>query len=70
MSKIKKLGICPECGSETVVEKVPYGMGVNRIIRTERCDGLIEIHPDKPLEACMWSQELEMITPKSKKLKL
>ncbi len=47
---------CPECGSETVIEGDVDLYGKKTKIR--RCDGLIEIHPDKPLEACTWSEEI------------
>jgi hypothetical protein len=50
---------CPECGSKTVVE-VETIMGIS--YKVERCDGLIEVDHNKPLEACKWSQELKMIS--------
>ena len=46
---------CPECGHETVIEDIKWFYGT---VKTERCDGLIEVSSDKPLEACTWSQEL------------
>lgn len=51
----EEMKYCPECGHETVIETVkePYGT-----VEIERCDGLIEVNPDKPLEACTWMQEL------------
>ena len=55
----KKLGTCPECGSDTVVER-DVCMGITYLI--ERCDGLIEVEEGKPLEACKWEQELKMIS--------
>lgn len=46
---------CPECGGETVVEEsTEFG----RKVITRRCDSLIEIGNDKPLDACMWSEEI------------
>lgn len=53
----KELGICPECGSETVVENEKTFGGYS--VRVERCDGLVEIDPNSKLEACTWSQDLD-----------
>lgn len=49
-------GYCPQCGHETVVENENW---FGSSVKIERCDGLIEIDSDKPLVACLWSQELE-----------
>lgn len=54
--KNKVLGNCPECGSETVVESEKTIGGYE--VMVERCDGLIAISDDKPLIACMWSQDI------------
>ncbi len=43
---------CPECGSVTVIEKNTDGT------KTRRCDGLVDTHQDKPLDACSWSEEI------------
>lgn len=51
------LRICPECGSETIVEKETV-IGGNSI-RIERCEGLIAAGDDKPLEACTWEEDLD-----------
>ena len=46
---------CPECGAATVVETHR-----NNLFETKerRCTGLVEVHPDKPLEACGWSEQV------------
>ena len=46
---------CPECGGETVIEEVET-CGTKYLER--RCDSLIEVGHDKPLDACMWSEEI------------
>jgi hypothetical protein len=55
----KRVHTCPECGSNTVVENETI---VGITYKVERCDGLIETDPNKPLAACMWSQELGMVS--------
>lgn len=50
-----KSGTCPVCGSEAVIESIT-SFGVTKRVR--RCNGLIELHEDEPLEACHWSEEL------------
>lgn len=60
-----KKKFCPECGNETVVENiVTIWFNQKETTPTERCTGLIEVDPNKPLEACLWSQELEDISMK------
>jgi hypothetical protein len=44
-------GYCPQCGHETIVEDIKWFYGT---VKTERCDELIELSSDKPLEACTW----------------
>lgn len=43
---------CPECGGCTVIETEKDGTMIRR------CDELVEIHADKPLEPCEWSEEI------------
>ncbi len=53
------MGECPECGSSTVVEKHLIEFSGGKTMRVERCDGLIEVYPNKPLDACTWERPLD-----------
>lgn len=52
---------CPECGAETIVETISDFMGS---YPERRCTGLVEVDPNKQLEACTWS---EVVTSKKNK---
>ena len=46
---------CPECGGETVIETVKDFFGERKV---RRCDNLIEVDENKPLDACLWEEEI------------
>lgn len=50
-SKVK----CPECGGGMVVENAS---SVNSTTKIRRCDNLIDIGPNQPLQPCLYEEEI------------
>ena len=53
--KKKSIKECPQCGGETIIETV---LDFHESKKIRRCDSLVEIGEDKPLEACLWSEDI------------
>ncbi len=50
---------CPICGGETIMENHTRTFGLTQVnTKVRRCENLVEKDANKPLEACLWSEEV------------
>jgi ssDNA-binding Zn-finger/Zn-ribbon topoisomerase 1 len=47
---------CPECGGQMVIEECESITAKG--IKLRRCDDFIEVHNDRPLEACLYEEKI------------